>query len=224
MSTPTAGVSDYVCPNVQELYSQYHELESLQTLSYTDVSQSDTNTPTTPSEADLEDNSSSLNILVSQSVSQSATSATNLTPISVTPVYGAVMKTYEDYRVFSKSSNQYKLQQMCYTDERGLRYIDYNGIRFYCCAVGSAVSEDIGRLGTLVLDDGNEINIVVSDVKDDRHTDDSNVVTVHSKCASEFVVDVQGLDRNWKKMGCVFYEWGNVREIVVYDNVVNLTE
>lgn len=208
MSTPTAGVSDYVHPNVQELYSQYQELESLQVI---DVSQSDTDT--TPSDVNLEYDSDNLNILVSQS-------ATNLTPISVTPVYGAVMKTYEDYRVFSKSSNQYKLQQMCYTDERGLRYIDYNGIRFYCCAVGSAVSEDIGRLGTLVLDDGNEINIVVSDVKDDRHTDDSNVVTVHSKCASEFVVDVQGLDREWKRMGCVFYEWGNVGEIEIYDGDV----
>jgi hypothetical protein len=193
MSTPTAGVSDYICPNVQELYSQYHELESLQVID------------ATPSEADLETESNNLNIL---------------TPISITPVYGAVMKTYEDYRVFSKSSNQYKLQQMCYTDERGLRYIDYNGIRFYCCAVGSAVSEDIGRLGTLILDDGNEINIVVSDVKDDRHTDDSNVVTVHSKCASEFVVDVESLDRNWKRMGSVFYELGNVEKIMVYDNVV----
>lgn len=195
MSTPTAGVSDCVYPNVQELYSQYQALESLQII----------DTSLTPSEVDLEDSTDSLNIL---------------TPISVTPVYGAVMKTYEDYRVFSKSSNQYKLQQMCYTDERGLRYIDYNGIRFYCCAVGSAVSEDIGRLGTLVLDDGNEINIVVSDVKDDRHTDDSNVVTVHSKCASEFVVDVNGLDREWKRMGCVFYEWGDVREIEIYDYVV----
>ena len=207
MSTPIAGVSDYVYPNVQELYSQYHELESLQVI---DVSQSATNvtdTSTTPSDVNLEGTTGDLNILVSQS-------ATNLTPISVTPVYGAVMKTYEDYRVFSKSSNQYKLQQMCYTDERGLRYIDYNGIRFYCCAVGSAVSEDIGRLGTLILDDGNEINIVVSDVKDDRHTDDSNVVTVHSKCASEFVVDVNGLDRDWKRMGCVFYEWGDVRGLV----------
>ena len=195
MSTPTAGVSDCVYPNVQELYSQYQALESLQII----------DTSLTPSEVDLEDSTDSSNIL---------------TPISVTPVYGAVMKTYEDYRVFSKSSNQYKLQQMCYTDERGLRYIDYNGIRFYCCAVGSAVSEDIGRLGTLVLDDGNEINIVVSDVKDDRHTDDSNVVTVHSKCASEFVVDVNGLDREWKRMGCVFYEWGDVREIEIYDYVV----
>jgi hypothetical protein len=208
MSTPTAGVSDYICPNVQELYSQYHELESLQVI--------DTDTSTTPSEvsqsatdADLETESDNLNIL---------------TPISITPVYGAVMKTYEDYRVFNKSSNQYKLQQMCYTDERGLRYIDYNGIRFYCCAVGSAVSEDVGRLGTLILDDGNEINIVVSDVKDDRHTDDSNVVTVHSKCASEFVVDVESLDRNWKRMGSVFYELGNVREIEMYDKNVALAE
>jgi hypothetical protein len=203
MSTPTAGVSDYICPNVQELYSQYHELESLQVID-TDVS-NDTDTSTTPSEANLEDESEDLNIL---------------TPISITPVYGAVMKTYEDYRVFNKSSNQYKLQQMCYTDERGLRYIDYNGIRFYCCAVGSAVSEDIGRLGTLILDDGNEINIVVSDVKDDRHTDDSNVVTVHSKCASEFVVDVESLDRNWKRMGSVFYELGNVGEIEMFDKNV----
>jgi hypothetical protein len=203
MSTPTAGVSDYICPNVQELYSQYHELESLQVID-TDVS-NDTTPSTTPSEAHTDDTTYSLNIL---------------TPISITPVYGAVMKTYEDYRVFNKSSNQYKLQQMCYTDERGLRYIDYNGIRFYCCAVGSAVSEDIGRLGTLILDDGNEINIVVSDVKDDRHTDDSNVVTVHSKCASEFVVDVNGLDRNWKRMGSVFYELGNVREIEMFGDVV----
>ena len=63
MSTPTAGVSDCVYPNVQELYSQYQELESLQII----------DTSLTPSEVDLEDSTDSLNIL---------------TPISVTPVYG----------------------------------------------------------------------------------------------------------------------------------------
>jgi hypothetical protein len=47
---------------------------------------------------------------------------------------------------------------------------------------------------------------------------------MHNLCCSEFVVDVNNLDRDWKRMGCVFYECGNVREIGVFNGSVALAE
>lgn len=193
----TAGICDFT-PNYVELADRYNRLEELCVIEYY-------NTSTTSVDAEI---------------SPSTYINGNLYPYNITSVnnvYNAYMKTYESYKLFNHNSNQYRLQQMCYTDENGLRYIDVDGQRYYCCAVGTAVSETIGQLGYLELENGEIINIIVSDVKRNQDTNSDNIVTSHSHCASEFVVDVNSLNSTWKRMGCVFYEKDNVVNIGMFD-------
>ena len=128
-------------------------------------------------------------------------------------IYGAKMKTYESYKLFNKASNQYKLQLQCYTDENGLRYTMYNNEKFYCVAVGTGTGLTVGDYGYLLLEDGTYVNIIVGDIKQNIHTNYNNTVTLHSNCASEFIVDTVKLNKTVKRMGDVSYanNWnGNV--------------
>ena len=128
-------------------------------------------------------------------------------------IYGAKIKTYESYKLFNKASNQYKLQLRCYTDENGLRYTMYNNKKFYCVAVGTGTGLTVGDYGYLLLEDGTYVNIVVGDIKQNIHTNYNNTVTLHSNCASEFIVDTTKLNKTVKRMGDVSYvnNWnGNV--------------
>lgn len=194
-----AGICDATVPNLDKLCQEYQEthVETVEESQY-------------PSEA-LESPNTDFTYING-----------NLYPYKIEALFelntsDTKIKSFESYKLFNHNSKQYQLQQYCYTDDRGLRYLEYDGIRYYCCAVGSAVSVEIGQLGYLILDDGSVVNIVVSDVKDDKDTDSRNLITMHNLCCSEFVVDVGMLDRDWKRMGCVFYECGNVREIGIYD-------
>jgi len=195
-----AGICDATVPNLDKLYQQYQE-------THVEVVDESYNASTSPSDV------SNLDYTYING---------NLYPYKIEALFelntsDTRIKSFESYKLFNHNSKQYQLQQCCRTDDRGLRYLEYDGIRYYCCAVGSAVSVEIGQLGYLILDDGSIVNIVVSDVKDDRDTDSRNLITVHSMCCSEFVVDVGMLDRDWKRMGSVFYECGNVREIGVFE-------
>lgn len=199
-----AGICDATVPNLDKLCQEYQEthVETVEESQY-------------PSEA-LESPNTDFTYING-----------NLYPYKIEALFelntsDTRIKSFESYKLFNHNSKQYQLQQYCYTDDRGLRYLEYDGIRYYCCAVGSAVSVEIGQLGYLILDDGSVVNIVVSDVKDDKDTDSRNLITMHNLCCSEFVVDVGSLDRDWKRMGCVFYECGNVREIGVFSQSVAL--
>ena len=194
-----AGICDATVPNLDKLCQEYQNTHTEVVEESVDTSTSVTNTPNT----DFTYINGNLYPYKIEALFELNTSDTKI-------------KSFESYKLFNHNSKQYQLQQYCYTDERGLRYIEYDGIRYYCCAVGSAVSVNIGQLGYLILDDGSVVNIVVSDVKDDRDTDSRNLITSHNLCCSEFVVDVDMLDSNWKRMGSVFYECGNVREIGVF--------
>jgi hypothetical protein len=201
-----AGICDATVPNLDKLYQEYQNAHP--------IIQEDTNTSVTSSDVSQEPQSTpNLDYTYING---------NLYPYKIEALFelntsDTRIKSFESYKLFNHNSKQYQLQQMCYTDDRGLRYLEYDGIRYYCCAVGSAVSVNIGQLGYLILEDGSVVNIVVSDVKDDRDTDNRNLITMHNLCCSEFVVDVNALDRDWKRMGCVFYECGNVCEIGVFD-------
>ena len=187
ISIPTSGVFNDININVSETVSNYNNITSLTQLE--------------PYIEDIEDKTENV---------------PSITIESITEVNNATMRTYESYKLFNHSSNQYMLQQIAYTDDNGLRYIVYNDERYYCVAVGSAVSENIGQLGYLEDVNGNILNIVVSDVKDDKHTDNDNIITVHSNCASEFVVDIDLLNRDWKRDGSIGII-GDVVKIGMYD-------
>lgn len=133
-------------------------------------------------------------------------------------------KSYMDYRtITNRSSKQYQLQNLyTNTNDYGLRMV---GDR-YCIAVGTHFNAEIGQYLDLILENGTVIPCVLSDIKADIHTDESNIVTLHNGCVSEFIVDTQSLYNKAKIMGDIshcYYEWiSPVVQIVVYEqNVFN---
>lgn len=107
------------------------------------------------------------------------------------------MKTFMSYTAITdKTSNQYALQQMSYTDEMGFRKINNR----YCVAIGTAFEAPVGQIFNVELDNGEIIPCIVGDIKDDRDTDASNVFTSQG-CCLEFIVDIPRLDGIIKTLG-----------------------
>ena len=107
------------------------------------------------------------------------------------------MKTFMSYTAITdKTSNQYALQQMAYTDEMGFRKINNR----YCVAIGTAFGASVGQIFNVELDNGTMIPCIVGDIKDDRDTDASNVFTSQG-CCLEFIVDIPKLDGIIKTLG-----------------------
>ena len=121
------------------------------------------------------------------------------------PVGDTSFKSYMDWRCITNTdSDQYHLQEKCWTDDNGLRrYNDY-----YVIAVGSYYSTHIGEKFTISLDNGNEFTAVVGDFKADKHTDSLHRYTLTSagsKNVIEFVVDTKSLPDMARKMGDISY-------------------
>lgn len=70
------------------------------------------------------------------------------------------------WKITDKSSDQYALQQECYSGEAtGIRcYYDGYDI-YYCCAMGTAYGTDIGDTWHVTLKNGSEFNIILADYK-----------------------------------------------------------
>ena len=129
------------------------------------------------------------------------------------------IKSYMSYKnITSRSSDQYKLQQMAYTGTYGIRQI--NG-RF-CVAVGSAYTTQIGQYIDLVLEDGTIIPCILGDCKADEHTDSRNILTSDGSLA-EFVVDVPSLSKTVRYTGDISTacdDWESmITRIIIYDKV-----
>lgn len=129
----------------------------------------------------------------------------------------AANKTWMPYTaITSKSSPQYKLQQIAYTGIYGIRMV---GNR-YCVALGSHFGCDIGQEFDLVLENGTVIPCIMADQKADEHTDSTNIITTATNCLSEFIVDRFALNSQAKRMGNMSYvcpEWQSpVTQIRVY--------
>ena len=130
-------------------------------------------------------------------------------------------KSYMPYTaITSKSSPQYKLQQIAYTGTYGIRQYDNR----YCVAIGTAFNADVGTYFDLILANGTVIPCIVADIKADRHTDSNNMVTIANGCLTEFIVDSSALNKNAKRMGDISYcneDWNSrVEKIRVYDKNV----
>lgn len=126
------------------------------------------------------------------------------------------MKSFMDYqKITDTSSPQYKLQQYAYTGNYGIREIDGR----YCVAVGHYITTKIGVYLDLVLDNGTIIPCVLSDQKNPAHTD--GIFTLHSDCASEFVVEEEALNNKASIFGDISKcnsDWDSpVVQIKVYE-------
>ena len=119
-------------------------------------------------------------------------------------------KAYMDYNCITDDTTaQWELQQIAYTDEYGLRKIGTD----YCVAVGSYYSETVGERFKITLDNGNEFTVIVSDLKQDKHTDISNQYSpvydsygeFYGANVLEFIVDVDQLHSMVVTLGTVSY-------------------
>lgn len=110
-------------------------------------------------------------------------------------------KSYMSYKTLSKeSSPQYKLQEMCSTDENGIR--NYYGR--YAIAIGSGANCKVGDYVDLILANGEVIRCVVGDFKANIHTDETNLIG-NNGCCSEFIVDTSELNSQAKIRGDMSY-------------------
>lgn len=129
------------------------------------------------------------------------------------------MKTYMSYKAITKkNSPQYKLQQVAYTGTYGIRQINER----FCIALGSAYTTTVGNYVDIVLENGEVIECILADLKQDRHTDETNRVA-HDGSLVEFVVDMDYITNRVRVSGDVSVacnEWNSrVVKVIVYDKV-----
>ena len=102
---------------------------------------------------------------------------------------GGSFKSYTDYKMLSKESAQWKLQEQAYTDENGFRKIG----DAYLVALGSYYGRTLGSEYTVTLKNGNVFQVILCDQKQDRHTDKNNQVCISNGSILEFYVDTSML-------------------------------
>lgn len=115
--------------------------------------------------------------------------------------YTSGFKSYMPYTsITSKTSLQYKTQyEYAYTGKFGIRQVNSR----FCVAIGTAFGADVGTYIDLILENNEIIPAIVADIKANKDTDSSNIITVHNNCVSEFVVDNNCLNKNISIMGDV---------------------
>ena len=150
----------------------------------------------------LEDNKNLLELIKDLEIKKPKSPNRNM--ISRNVPKNSSRKTYMDYRkITDTSSKQYKLQQNkdCYTTDTGLRKVN----EYYCIAVGTYYSKNIGDKLIVHMENGESFKAIVADIKDDKHTDETN--RQHKKDGSviEFVVDTRKLPELVRKMGDISY-------------------
>ena len=93
-------------------------------------------------------------------------------------------KSWTNYHVLSRTSKQWKLQELAHTNEYGLRQVD----EYYCIAMGTHYSKTIGDKFIITLDNGSKFPVIICDIKSDRHTNSTNQYSSNN-CIIEFYVD-----------------------------------
>ena len=119
-------------------------------------------------------------------------------------------KAYMSYTsINSTTSLQYKLQQKAITDKNGFRILDDK----YMVAVGTYYAKTCGEEIIVTLEDGKEINCIVSDIKQDIHTDSKN--QHRNGNVVEFIVDINKINSESRKRGDMSYSGlkGNIIDI-----------
>lgn len=113
-------------------------------------------------------------------------------------------KAYMDYRTITDTtSKQYEMQQGAWTGMDGVRRIGDD----ICVAMGTYYTTECGTRFEITLDTGKSFNVVVSDIKADKDTDETNRYTLHGDnpraCVIEFIVDIDELGEKSRDTGDV---------------------
>lgn len=113
-------------------------------------------------------------------------------------------KPYERYwKINKKSSPQYKMQQIAYTGDYGIRMVDGR----YCVALGSGWATEIGTKLDIYMDTGQVIHAILGDCKRDEHCDPSHRIAQEKREVIEFIVDETKIPDEVKGCGnfdCLF--------------------
>ena len=131
-------------------------------------------------------------------------------------------KTYERYTKIHDTSRQGKLQKMAITDRDDFRLV--NGR--YTIAIGSATRAYVGQYVDVILKNGVTIPCIMGDQKADCDTEENNLITAHSQCASEFIMDPESLPKELSEDGhgdvsVLYDDWKSpVKTIRVYNMFV----
>ena len=124
-------------------------------------------------------------------------------------------KSYMPYTALTLYS-QKELQDIAYNGDYGIRMVDGR----YCVAVGTACNAKVGDYIVLVLENGVEIDAIVGDIKDGKHTDSNNLITSVNDCCSEFIVNTDLVESSVLRSGSISNcceEWKSpVVKILVY--------
>lgn len=121
----------------------------------------------------------------------------------------------EDFRLFVKNTEQWKLQQECITDiDTGIRFYMHSGKPYLCAAMASAYGITIGSGFEVELENGEIINVVLADYKhdltqaraDDFGDPDVDYSGKPCTCVIEFVYDEKVVPRLVLLRGGMFIE------------------
>lgn len=122
-------------------------------------------------------------------------------------------KTYMDYKLITdKSSPQYKfIQENCKVSDNGFLMVDNE---WYCVALGNYFSDSIGTKYIITLENGNQIKVVKTEIKDNLHTCDLNYQHKIDGSVIEFLLDTTKLQDKKTQNG---YLWnGNLNNVVEF--------
>lgn len=137
------------------------------------------------------------------------------------PTYSGY-KSYMSYRqITSPSAPAYKLEQISYTGEEGIRMYDGR----YLIALGLHFNASVGDYVDLELANGTIIPCIIGDRKAWFDTDQSLLFTANG-CMSEFIVQIENLSHDVTQHGNISYtheEWKSpVQTVKIYQkNVFN---
>lgn len=111
------------------------------------------------------------------------------TEIKMCDVGNSTKDLANETAVTSTSSEQYKLlfgnkYGQVQHDEWGLAYIEDGGYKWYCNAMATYYTSTIGEKFRLTLDSGEQIYIIICDIKADKHTHKGNNDSSHA-CLSQ---------------------------------------
>jgi len=119
-------------------------------------------------------------------------------------------KSYMPYTaITNKNSRQWELQQKAYTNAEGIRCIDGRPL----VAVGTGWGLSVGDVAVVICENGNSFEIMVGDIKSDKHTLSDNKTSASNDCRCEFIVDMDKLIPYIK-------DGGNMAKIQTYNGYV----
>lgn len=155
-----------------------------------------------PTATETYDNTTTTNHTTTTSTTNTTPMTSNITTVTTSKTRTkkiGLFKSYTDYRLLSKSSKQWQLQEQAYTDENGLRKIG----DAYLVALGSYYGTKLGTRYTVTLSNGSVFDIILCDSKQNRHTDAKNQVCLSNGSVLEFYVDSAKLPKVVKRSGSI---------------------